>query len=104
MARPRAFRPRHMQPAANRWLPFLFIGLAISMIVLAASNQFVTAWHLETGGRCNVKGNISAGGERIYHVPGGMFYDATVISPIKGERWFCSETEAVAAGWRRSYR
>lgn len=51
---------------------------------------------------CLLKGNINAEGERIYHVPGGRYYDVTRISPDKGERWFCSEAEAVAAGWRRS--
>ncbi|AZO25969.1 thermonuclease family protein [Mesorhizobium sp. M1E.F.Ca.ET.045.02.1.1] len=53
---------------------------------------------------CNIKGNISADGERIYHVPGQKYYNATVINQAKGERWFCSEAEAVAAGWRRSRR
>ena len=53
---------------------------------------------------CNIKGNISNTGERIYHVPGGAFYAATVVNPRAGERWFCSEDEARAAGWRRSRR
>lgn len=51
---------------------------------------------------CNIKGNISVGGERIYHVPGQKYYGLTVINLAKGERWFCSEAEAVAAGWRKS--
>ena len=52
---------------------------------------------------CDIKGNISINtGERIYHVPGQKYYDATVISPQYGERWFCSEAEARAAGWRRA--
>ncbi len=52
-----------------------------------------------------IKGNISySTGEKIYHVPGGAFYDETVIDEAKGERWFCTEAEAVAAGWRRSRR
>lgn len=52
-----------------------------------------------------IKGNISIRtGEKIYHVPGGYYYDDTVISEAKGERWFCTEAEAVAAGWRRSLR
>jgi endonuclease YncB( thermonuclease family) len=55
-------------------------------------------------GQCLIKGNISQKGERIYHMPGGAFYDQTVISIVKGERWFCSEGEAQAAGWRRSRR
>jgi endonuclease YncB( thermonuclease family) len=55
-------------------------------------------------GQCLIKGNMSQSGERIYHVPGGDFYDRTVINVAKGERWFCSEEEARAAGWRRSRR
>ena len=52
---------------------------------------------------CNIKGNISVrNGERIYHVPGQEYYDETVIEPEKGERWFCSEGEARAAGWRKA--
>lgn len=51
---------------------------------------------------CDIKGNIASDGEKIYHVPGQSFYDRTVITLSKGERWFCSETEAVAAGWRRA--
>lgn len=53
---------------------------------------------------CNIKGNISKRGTRIYHVPGGVFYDRTRIDTSEGERWFCSEKEARAAGWRRSKR
>jgi endonuclease YncB( thermonuclease family) len=53
---------------------------------------------------CRIKGNISSRGERIYHVPGGKFYSRTRIDTSKGERWFCTEAEAQAAGWRRSKR
>ena len=53
---------------------------------------------------CAIKGNVSSSGERIYHVPGQRHYDATRISEPKGERWFCSEAEARAAGWRRARR
>jgi micrococcal nuclease len=54
---------------------------------------------------CVIKGNISQStGEKIYHVPGGDFYDQTVIDPARGERWFCTEAEAVANGWRKSAR
>ncbi|CAN7705550.1 thermonuclease family protein [Aminobacter sp. LjRoot7] len=53
---------------------------------------------------CNIKGNISDKGERIYHVPGQAYYDETRISTGKGERWFCSEQEARNAGWRRARR
>jgi hypothetical protein len=52
---------------------------------------------------CNIKGNISIEtGERIFHVPGQEYYSATKIRPQYGERWFCSEAEAWAAGWRKA--
>lgn len=51
-----------------------------------------------------IKGNISSSGERIYHVPGGQVYERTVIGDRPGERMFCTEAEAQAAGWRRSQR
>ena len=54
------------------------------------------------GGDCRIKGNISADGKRIYHVPGQKYYDRTKINQMAGERWFCSEAEARSAGWRRS--
>lgn len=53
---------------------------------------------------CNIKGNINSSGERIYHVPGQEHYDRTQITLSKGERWFCSEAEALAAGWRPALR
>jgi endonuclease YncB( thermonuclease family) len=52
---------------------------------------------------CAIKGNISASG-KIYHMPGQADYERTGIRPEKGERWFCSEAEARAAGWRRAKR
>lgn len=55
-------------------------------------------------GRCVIKGNISSEGERIYHVPGGQFYEVTKIDTSKGERWFCTESQARDAGWRPSQR
>jgi len=53
---------------------------------------------------CAIKGNISRRGERIYHMPGQRDYEATKISASKGERWFCSENEARASGWRPALR
>lgn len=49
---------------------------------------------------CDIKGNINAKGARIYHLPGGEWYDGTRIDAARGERWFCSEQEAQSAGWR----
>lgn len=53
---------------------------------------------------CAIKGNVSSKGTRIYHMPGQTDYARTRISAAKGERWFCSESQARAAGWRRARR
>ena len=77
--------------------------------------EFVPPWQWRKGkrmagekaadaapGTCRIKGNISRNGKRIYHLPSGRYYAATKINEGKGERWFCSESEAKNAGWRRS--
>jgi len=51
---------------------------------------------------CLIKGNISSSGEKIYHMPGQQYYNKTQIDESKGERWFCTEDEAINAGWRKS--
>lgn len=55
-----------------------------------------------SGGSCDIKGNISSSGEKIYHVQGCGSYGKTVIDTGKGERWFCNEQEALQAGWRKA--
>jgi endonuclease YncB( thermonuclease family) len=49
---------------------------------------------------CPIKGNISRSGKKIYHTPWSPAYERTVITESAGERWFCDEAEALAAGWR----
>lgn len=53
---------------------------------------------------CPIKGNINRNGERIYHAPWSRSYERTRINTSKSERWFCTEAEALAAGWRAPYR
>lgn len=48
---------------------------------------------------CAIKGNITRNG-RIYHMPWSPWYGRTRIEVAKGERWFCNERQALAAGWR----
>lgn len=54
---------------------------------------------------CLIKGNIekrsgeSQGGKKSYFFPGCSEYEATVVEKEYGERWFCSEKEAVEAGY-----
>lgn len=69
----------------------------------------MTAWDYRAGrwtvadqavsGDCPIKGNITSSG-RIYHMPWSPWYEKVRIDTAKGERWFCSEREALAAGWR----
>jgi len=61
-------------------------------------------WHRATDGAeapkgCPIKGNVTASG-RIYHLPWSPWYDRIKMDGAKGKRWFCSEEEAMAAGWR----
>jgi endonuclease YncB( thermonuclease family) len=51
---------------------------------------------------CAIKGNVSGHG-RIYHMPWSPWYAQVRLDKGRGERWFCSEAEAQAAGWRPAY-
>ncbi|MDO8482583.1 MAG: thermonuclease family protein [bacterium] len=51
---------------------------------------------------CTIKGNIGASGEKIYHMIGCDSYEKTRIDESAGEHWFCSESDAQAAGWRKA--
>lgn len=54
---------------------------------------------------CRIKGNVSYNsGERIYHVPGQEDYSRTKINLNYDERWFCTEEDAITAGWRKAGR
>jgi micrococcal nuclease len=44
-----------------------------------------------------IKGNINSRNEKIFHVPGGRYYGQTIA-----EEMFCTEEEAIAAGYRKS--
>lgn len=51
-----------------------------------------------------IKCNISASGERIYHLPFDQQYDKTIIEPWKGEFYAKTVDEATKAGFRRAFR
>jgi endonuclease YncB( thermonuclease family) len=48
---------------------------------------------------CLIKGNVTKTA-RIYHTPESPWYQRIAMSSGLGRRWFCSEAEAQAAGWR----
>jgi len=52
---------------------------------------------------CIIKGNYrSADTTRIYHTPDCYNYDRITVKPGTTDRWFCTEKEAQAAGFRKS--
>ena len=54
---------------------------------------------------CNIKGNISvSSGAKFYHIQGMPEYEITRIDTSKGERFFCSESEAIANGCNKAPR
>ena len=67
-------------------------------------SRLVDSSEVLSDGSCQIKGNINRKGEKIFHVPGGRWYAATKIDATKGEQMFCSEQEAISAGWRKSYQ
>jgi hypothetical protein len=87
------------------------IGIGLGVGLVSGGSGYGKAWVSKftnylgwsQSSSCDIKGNISMRtGERIYHVPGQKYYNATRINPGKGERWFCSEWEARKAGWRKA--
>lgn len=74
------------------------------MVVAKQELPFLTANFLKP--ECNIKGNISVSNpaNRFYHLPGMEDYESTNIDTSKGERWFCSESEAVSNGWKKAPR
>ncbi len=51
---------------------------------------------------CVIKGNVNRQGDRIYFLPGNSAYGKVKMDKGLGERWFCTEEEAEAAGWRKA--
>ncbi|MBS0241130.1 MAG: thermonuclease family protein [Proteobacteria bacterium] len=48
---------------------------------------------------CPIKAR-SRGQEKVYLLPWSADYGRMRVDPRRGDRWFCSEDEALAAGWR----
>ena len=63
------------------------------------TSRDVNRYYGDGPNRETIKGNINSKGEKIYHVPGGAYYDRT-----DPEEWFFTEEDARAAGYRPSKR
>jgi hypothetical protein len=52
---------------------------------------------------CNIKGNIDFQTyEKFYHLPGCKHYGQTSLNLAYGDKWFCLEKEARAAGFQKA--
>ena len=51
---------------------------------------------------CVIKGNINKRYEKDYFLPGCPNYKRVKIDERKGEKWFCTESDAKADGWQKS--
>lgn len=70
-------------------------GLWAAAVVAATEEKAAPAGASPGCAEPMIKGNINSRGEKIYHVPGGRYYERT-----KAEEMFCTEEEAAAAGYR----
>ncbi|MFA7285386.1 MAG: thermonuclease family protein [Candidatus Paceibacterota bacterium] len=85
-------------------------GVTVAPIVVApvastttqTQSTPVTSTETNQNNSCIIKGNINSKKEYIYHVPGCGSYNATIIDESKGEKWFCSEEDALDSGWRKA--
>lgn len=48
--------------------------------------------------KCNIKGNVVENG-MFYHHPGCQSYATTLVQLYLGDKWFCTESEAIRAGF-----
>lgn len=53
--------------------------------------------------KCNIKGNTDKNSNlRNYYYPGCPQYEFTIVEKDLGEAWFCTEKEAIAAGFTKA--
>jgi hypothetical protein len=84
------------------------IGIALLIggmtVITACDDLFKKSDQAATCEAPKIKGNISDDGQKIYHVPGGAYYDRVDVELNKGEQLFCTEADAEAAGYTKSLR
>ncbi|MFA6518594.1 MAG: thermonuclease family protein [Candidatus Shapirobacteria bacterium] len=52
--------------------------------------------------KCLIKGNAARDNRNIYFFPGCSDYDRVIVEKNLGDRWFCTEAEAVKSGFQKS--
>lgn len=64
-------------------------------------NMGIYTCRTQPTGDCFIKGNVRAG-DKIYHLPGCDNYSQVIVDEAYGDRWFCDEKEAIAAGFSKA--
>lgn len=82
----------------------ILCGVVLLYVQLSPSHyQSVTASVIQPV--CLIKGNISSTiDQHMYYLPDMDGYESTLIDATTGERWFCTESEAIQNGWRKAPR
>lgn len=105
--------PRHQstnQKPKKRGVLETVVGIGIIAVIVVLTKEFSPSRSPSpitsiAKPECTIKGNISIDtGNKVYHLRGMEDYESTVIDPASGERWFCTESEAMANGWRKASR
>lgn len=68
------------------------LGIYSSLCRLEKSNR----------SNCYIKGNINAAGNKNYHYPGCDQYNEVIVELDRDEGWYCTEQEAINAGYIKS--
>ncbi|VXD22552.1 Cold-shock protein, DNA-binding (fragment) [Planktothrix serta PCC 8927] len=83
----------------------MIVAIILLFIIECSPSEFPPVIQSIIKPGCKIKGNISLKtGNKLYYIPGMKDYKSTVIDRGKGERWFCTESEAIAKGWSKAPR
>ena len=84
----------------------IIISAAIALLLIEFNpRSSPSPIQLNAKPECTIKGNISVDtGNQIYHLRGMEDYKSTVIDFSPLEKWFCTESEAIANGYRKAAR
>ena len=99
-------RPTETPPMIRGSMPYysedgMILGFIDNSSYVPTATSSLSVYGHRAG--CNIKGNVSMrnNGQWIYHCPNWRDYDRTEVNYDEGDRWFCSEEEAIAAGFRK---
>lgn len=92
---------------ANPQLATAFPGLNPARLATQVAgidrNQAATAIAVsglfQNGACLNIKGIVMPNGSKVYYLPESYFYESAAVDKAKGDRYFCTAAEALAAGF-----